>query len=520
MASQMAFRRQRVEDRSVLRSSVFAAALGCVLLFPPSGLAVERYVALVGGNVHPYTNLSQAATTIQAAIDASSAGDTIWVDVGVYDQGVTSNAGGRSRVVVDKAVSVRSLHGPENTWIWGVRGDTNNQVRCVWLGSNAHLSGFTLINGGAESAEPGGSSPSISGGGLYMEPNARADHCIIRLCAAEFGGGVSAAIRDKSSLLSNCVVEANHASRGGGIAMVSSTHCIIQSNTASGAGGVAGGDVAYSIIRGNDGGQVGAIEGDDELGVTEVRHCLIMNNRVTGNYYPAILGDDVMGVYHSTIDNDGPWYIGLDIGFYHCLIIGSLAGGNGCTLRDSLVTTETNILFNRDAGDYRLHPASPAVDAGSHTNATVIGVDFGGRPRMVGDELDIGAYEFQGTVDGGIPLDWLDLQGINVSQHLNFEDNDLDGYNNWQEFIADTDPHNTNSTFRVEREGAPSGSAAWLTWHAVTGRAYHVQSASPPAFDWHHAATISVASNRLFRYDLPAGTATSQVYRVAIDLLP
>jgi hypothetical protein len=120
----------------------------------PPALGITRYVNLNSlSPLLPYTNWPAAATNIQDAIDISSPGDLIFVTNGIYNTGSRTAADSTPcRVVINKAVTVQSVNGPEATIVEGysVPGSfpySLSSVRCAYLTNNATLLGFTLFNG-------------------------------------------------------------------------------------------------------------------------------------------------------------------------------------------------------------------------------------------------------------------------------------------------------------------------------------------------------------------------------------
>src|SRR3981189_1750664 len=104
-----------------MNKSLQGTAFLCVLLWGcAKASAVDRFVSLSGGHVLPFTDWVTAATNIQDAIDAASAGDLIWVTNGLYSTGGKVKADDlTNRVALDKALTVQSVNGYQVTTIQG-----------------------------------------------------------------------------------------------------------------------------------------------------------------------------------------------------------------------------------------------------------------------------------------------------------------------------------------------------------------------------------------------------------------
>jgi hypothetical protein len=170
--------------------------------------------------------------TIQAGIDAASAGDTVLVACGTYYE---------HDIEIDEAIVLSSETGsPECTTI-----DAHQMGRCISIDGvvgSIHVKGFTLTGGQAEGEYPddkGGalfcqnSSPMISdciigdnyagddGGGLFFTGHNSTvpliENCsLIRNVALDFGGAILAT-QSASPIVSNVTMYGNAASLGGGI---------------------------------------------------------------------------------------------------------------------------------------------------------------------------------------------------------------------------------------------------------------------------------------------------------------
>jgi len=212
----------------------------------------------------PYTSWSTAATTIQEAVDQTAVGDTVYVTNGVYDTGGALYNGLTNRVVITKAITVRSIEtNPALTIIKGrfhsgepgVAGTITNglsAIRCVYLANQASLIGFTLTNGATDVNASGKNASLVNGGGVYC-------------------GGVSASV-------SNCVIAGNAAgNNGGGTYYGSLFNCTVTDNTAElFGGGVNNGYLVGCTLTGNRGGT-----GGGATYCTFISNCTFVGNMAT-----------------------------------------------------------------------------------------------------------------------------------------------------------------------------------------------------------------------------------------------
>lgn len=252
--------------------------------------AATWYVTTSGNDGWAGTSWATAKQTIQAAVDLTAPGDTVLVSNGLYATGgrvvygTTTN-----RVAITNAIAVMSANGPAVTIIWGkgpIVGDPS-RVRCVYVGSNAVLSGFTLTNG----TTSGGSDPRDGrGGGALCEASSLLTNCLLTGNSSSSGGGsyggvlrnctlsgnsasgpggggaytgrlINCTLKGNSadydgggascSVLSNCTVSANHAYRGGGIAFSTLANCTLSDNTAVDGGGSSYCTLNNCLLTGN-----------------------------------------------------------------------------------------------------------------------------------------------------------------------------------------------------------------------------------------------------------------------------
>ncbi len=254
-----------------------------------------------------YGVLAQAATlnvpadypTIQGAINASHAGDTVLVDDGTYIENIN---------FLGKAITVQSVHGTTSTIIDG----NNNGSSVVTCSSdeeqNSVLDGFTITNGLAD-----------DGGGIYCN--------------------------DSSPTITNCIISNNYG--GGGI------YCSSSSPT--------------------------------------ITNCTISNNSATYRSGGICCQSSSPTVVNSIFWNDSPQEIYLFSGGSITITYSNIKDGWA-----GIGNINTDPLFV-GGGDYHLGTASPCINKGSNTAPSIPSIDKDGNPRITGDTVDMGAYEYQGT---------------------------------------------------------------------------------------------------------------------------
>lgn len=254
--------------------------------------AMDRFVSLEGGHVPPFASWADAATNIQAAIDAASAGDTVWVTNGVYATGGKAVAGAlTNRVALDKALLVRSVNGPQVTIIQGAwdPATTNGPlaVRCAWLTNGATLNGFTLRRGATLTNIFGYDG---SGGGAFCSStNSELADCVVTNCRAwTSGGGVQFGLVRNCELVGNSVAHDTFFPRGGGGAHdCTLVNCIIRRNTSWRRGGGASDSRLFhcAVTENATGGLGGGVNGDSLI------HCTVAANTASS------AGGGVSGAY-------------------------------------------------------------------------------------------------------------------------------------------------------------------------------------------------------------------------------
>ena len=231
--------------------------------------------------------------TIQAAIDAASAGATILVEPGTYLEVIDLDG---------KDLEILGIAGPSLTTI---DGSADNDA-CVTANSGetlaARISGFTLT-GGAGKPFPSSYGYDHYGGGVYVGGGSslRVDDCWLLdngVGTGTFAGGVYSGGSGSHAEVTGCLVVGNHAWASGGATLVDGnatmhlSRCTIYGNTANSwsfghQGGVSmanGGDVTLvdCVVWGNAGYQIKAFGGIYGNGTSAVCNYSCVEGGFTG----------------------------------------------------------------------------------------------------------------------------------------------------------------------------------------------------------------------------------------------
>jgi hypothetical protein len=288
-----------------------------------------------------------------------------------------------------------------------------------------------------------------------------ADSCVFsgNICSGGYGGGAY-----NGSVLTNCTFFGNQALWGAGAYNCTLNNCIVTNNSASGGygGGVAFGTMNNSLLAFNTAYQGGGgYEGN-------FNNCTVTGN--TGTY-------DDGGIYGGVLRNSVIYY---NSGKTYPNGRSTVAYGdsiNFCCTTPLPTTGTANLtnapLFvNQAAGDFHLQTNSTCINSGN--NAYVIAaIDLDGNPRIKGGTVDFGAYEMQ-FPRSVLPYQWALQYGLATDGSADFADPDHDGMNNWQEWIAGTNPTNALSVLKMQP--LVHNASGWLvTWQSVSNRTYYLQ---------------------------------------------
>lgn len=215
-------------------------------------VGAEQYVSPSGDDYNGGWSAGYPKKTIQASVDASGFGGTVWVAEGTYSP--------TSTITVSKTLSIHGS-GPAATIV-----DGGNRLSCFAVGNAkaCAISGFTIRNGHSV----------FSGGGISCAADTVVSNCFfVANSAGGSGGGLS------GGRAANCAFALNQAQEdGGGMAGGQADHCTFTHNSANRGGGVSGG-ATNCIAYGN------TAATSSNLYVSTASHCCSpeATNAVNGN---------------------------------------------------------------------------------------------------------------------------------------------------------------------------------------------------------------------------------------------
>jgi hypothetical protein len=382
--------------------------------------------------------------------------------------GVYTAALSHCLVISNQADFGGGLFEGQNTYYPGTQ---LSYIACEFVGNSAAANGGGIYDASSSSGPPTGTnclfqdnSALNNGGGAF---------------GGRFGGGM---------------ICSNSAVNGGGTYNSTVSWCSIFGNTAAGNGGGAynGGNpnsflIQYCILSNNVAGTNGGAGYNSSL-----VNCLVIGNSAAygGGAYIGMLSSSTVAENHATIAGGGMYSPGGSGGF--CSIIYDNAAPVGqnyntsyatyrycCTTPLPSTTTGSSYNITNDpafidisAANFRLGSNSPCINL---ANSAPGMFDLDGRPRLVGGRIDIGAYEFQGPGVGEFTA-WLQQHGLPTDGSADYKDSDGDGMNNWQEWIAGTDPTDPTSLLKLMAQTVTNNATnISLTWQSVTNRTYFIQ---------------------------------------------
>jgi predicted outer membrane repeat protein len=392
-------------------------------------------------------------TTVQEAIDAATAGDTVIVRNGIYLLAAPIDFKG-------KAITVKSENGASNCFL-----DGQNTTRVVYFhsgeGNDSVLQGFTIRNGRAQQGAGifvDSSSPIITecsinantayvneygvdlqshGGGIYFNASsARLSKCTISGNKAEawnpssfsgaeaFGGAIY--LSGGTPSIANCIISGNSANAksnayGGGIyasgSSPSVSSSVITSNSLSAGGILRGGGMYFSasvpslvncIVSSNSAKDGAGIYFTDSSAFSNLTNCTVVRNTASTNGGALYSANTSAKIINSILWENSPQEVYNDATSSPTITYSDVYGGYTGAGNVDASPAFVNIAIQ----DFHLTAASACIDAGSNAAPYLPLQDKDGNARINDGTVDMGAYEYSSKIlllNGGrftVTVDW------------------------------------------------------------------------------------------------------------------
>ena len=460
---------------------------------------------------HDGSSWELAFETIQEAVDAAAAGDTVLVAPGMYAKGETREDSTTNailnRVVIKKSLTLKSRDGAASTFIVGRQenggiGDT--AVRGVVVTSSSIdvvVEGFTICGGGTRD---GGNVRLSQGGGVWAQsssaPRTFVVDCVISNNIATRGGGMWGGMAIRSLFTEN-----RSTGPGTGMRCGSAFNCIFAERYATS---------PYAMDSGR-----------------HVVNCTFVgcSRLITpeGGSYENDYRNCVFAVCATPVNTSKTAKLAI---FRNCAM--------EIAMREDRINEESSafangtgpLLFSPATGDYRPLAGSEADGTGALEHLEIESIparyrdtDFFGNPRVTDGKIDMGAI--QGTVEsrGGLfVFEFYALRGrLFVDGVEVFTSGLYSHVDRWpQQFCTELVPAEGEIAWGVQQNGAwqhyrfTDANRAWLTMplpgQIVTNTAYYAEKvvwASPDGDD-------AYTGDDLGSFDHPYGTLQAAVNAV------
>ena len=344
------------------------------------------FVSTNGTDMAPGTSWAASKRTLQAGVDAAIVGGQVIVSNGVYDSGGALRLGITNRVVVDRSITLKSQNGPSHTIIVGNGGNQTGYVsapsRGAYISEGSRILGFTVTNG----ATPIATDITGNGGGIFCDSSYEiVSNCVLTGNSGYFSGGGC-----YQGTLFNCSIIGNIAvnSHGGGACDAILHECILSGNIARGVGGGTHRSTMFNCILVDNSASNyygSSCGGGSSYGT--LSGCTVVRNRSAtgGGVYQCVLFNSIL--YSNIAPAGANWYAYAIYtqNYNHCCTTPLLPGDGNIEAIPGFV--------NAAAGDYRLSPSSPCIDAGVNMTWMFGAGDLDKNPRIINEKVDIGAYE-------------------------------------------------------------------------------------------------------------------------------